>query len=118
MKDNFSAQSAQYAQFRPAYPQALYDFLLPLVPGRGAAWDCATGNGQVAAALAGYFDEVFATDISAKQLGKAIQKPNIHYAVGAAEHTDFPDAAFDSSRWLRQRIGLIFSGFTLKSGAF
>lgn len=95
MKDNFSQQSAQYAQFRPAYPPELYDFLLPLAPGRLRAWDCATGNGQVAAVLADHFDEVDATDISARQLEHAIQRPNIRYAVAAAEKTDFPDAAFD-----------------------
>lgn len=95
MKDNFSQQSAQYAQFRPVYPAALYDFLLPLAPGRRRAWDCATGNGQVAAVLADHFEQVDATDISAKQLEHALQRPNIRYAVGAAEKTDFPDAAFD-----------------------
>jgi len=95
MKDNFSQQSAQYAQFRPVYPPALYDFILSLTPGRHRAWDCATGNGQVAAVLADHFGEVRATDISAQQLEHAIRKPNIRYAVGAAESTDFPDQYFD-----------------------
>ena len=95
MKDNFSTQSEQYARFRPVYPAALYDFLLPLAPARTAAWDCATGNGQVAAVLADHFQQVFATDISARQLARAVLKPNLSYAVGAAEQTDFPDAAFD-----------------------
>jgi len=27
MKDNFSTQSGLYAQFRPKYPAALFDFL-------------------------------------------------------------------------------------------
>lgn len=95
MKDNFSTQAAQYARFRPAYPAALYDFLLAQTPGRSAVWDAATGNGQVAAALVGIFARVYATDISARQLEQAVPHPDIRYAVGAAEQTDFPDAAFD-----------------------
>ncbi|MEX0681015.1 MAG: hypothetical protein WD097_06500 [Balneolales bacterium] len=64
MKDNFSEQSNQYAEFRPLYPEELFDFLLSLVPDRYSAWDCGTGNGQVAGQLANYFDKVAATDIS------------------------------------------------------
>jgi methylase of polypeptide subunit release factors len=41
----------------------LYDFILSFVNKRGTAWDCATGNGQVASALARYFDQVDATDL-------------------------------------------------------
>ncbi|WP_375419354.1 hypothetical protein [uncultured Hymenobacter sp.] len=43
--DRFSAQAAAYARYRIDYPPALYAWLLPLVPGRQRAWDCATGNG-------------------------------------------------------------------------
>ena len=31
MKDNFSTQAAIYAQYRPVYPQALYDYVLSFV---------------------------------------------------------------------------------------
>ena len=55
MKDNFSKQSSLYAQFRPAYPKELFQFLLPLVPAKNAAWDCGTGNGQVAVKLSRLF---------------------------------------------------------------
>lgn len=95
MKDNFSKQAALYAQFRPTYPQELYDFLLPIVPDLGVAWDCGTGNGQVAAELAGYFEKVYATDISIKQLNNAIQKANIIYSVTPAEQASFPNKTFD-----------------------
>ena len=55
MKDNFSVHAGKYAKFRPQYPEALFDHLLGLVPSRGAAWDCGTGNGQVASKLALHF---------------------------------------------------------------
>ena len=65
--DRFSAQAADYARYRIDYPTALYDWLLPQVTGCERAWDCATGNGQVAAVLADHFVRVDATDLSAKQ---------------------------------------------------
>ncbi len=95
MKDNFSKQSNLYSQFRPGYPQQLYNFLLPLVAGKNAAWDCGTGNGQVAGKLSTYFNEVYATDISAAQINNAVTKKNIFYSVERAEQTSFADNKFD-----------------------
>ncbi len=95
MKDTFSKLSERYAKFRPSYPREIFDFLLTLVPGRSTAWDCGTGNGQVAVQLAGYFERVFATDISRNQIKLAIQKPNILYSVAPAESTSFADASLD-----------------------
>lgn len=95
MKDNFSVQSAAYAQFRPTYPQELYDFLFSLVLQQNTAWDCATGNGQVARILAKDFDQVFATDISENQLKHAVQKENISYLLQSSDKSTFPDATFD-----------------------
>lgn len=95
MKDNFSTQSNQYAKFRPTYPQGLYNFLLSLVTTKETAWDCGTGNGQVAQELSKYFTTVYATDISEKQIANAVQKDNIIYKVEGAEKTEFPSNTFD-----------------------
>jgi ubiquinone/menaquinone biosynthesis C-methylase UbiE len=59
------------------------------------AWDCGTGNGQVAKVLAKHFDNVFATDISAAQLDQAERAANIHYSVTPAEKTSFDNKTFD-----------------------
>ncbi|MVN75272.1 methyltransferase domain-containing protein [Hymenobacter sp. HMF4947] len=93
--DRFSAQAAQYARYRIDYPPELYAWLLPQVGGRSRAWDCATGNGQVAVVLAQYFREVEATDLSGSQLAEAPALPNVRYQVATAEHTPFPDEHFD-----------------------
>ncbi len=93
--DRFSAQAAAYARYRIDYPPALYAWLLPQVPGRGRAWDCATGNGQVAAVLAGHFQQVEATDLSQSQLAQAPALPNVRYQAAPAEHTPFPARHFD-----------------------
>ena len=93
--DRFSTQAADYARYRIAYPAELYDWLLPLVESRERAWDCATGNGQVAAVLADSFIRVDATDLSENQLAQAPPRPNIHYQQATAEHTPFPNQRFD-----------------------
>ncbi len=95
MKDNFSQQADLYARFRPTYPQQLFKYLFSLLENRQCAWDCATGNGQVAVELANYFNEVYATDLSANQLKNAVQKPNIYYSKQPAEQTTFSDGMFD-----------------------
>ncbi|MXN91933.1 methyltransferase domain-containing protein [Flavobacterium sp. Sd200] len=95
MKDNFSAQSAAYSQFRPHYPAEMIQYILSHVQNFDMALDVATGNGQVAVALAPYFKEVYATDISTKQLENAKQLPNIIYKEGSAEETGFNNSQFD-----------------------
>lgn len=94
-KDLFSEQASVYAQYRPTYPDELYDYITSFVPDKEAAWDCATGNGQAAVALARYFKKVMATDISEAQLSKATKRENIDYLIAPAERTSFPDNSFD-----------------------
>lgn len=93
--DRFSGHADLYAQYRVDYPDELYDFIMADVIDRRLAWDCATGNGQVAAALAERFAQVDATDISEKQLILATQRPTIRYQVCRAEQTPFADHTFD-----------------------
>lgn len=93
--DRFSGHADLYAQYRIDYPRELYDFIMSFVTHPSVAWDCATGNGQVAGALANYFGQVEATDISEKQLAQAVQRPNIRYQISPAEQTPFADQTFD-----------------------
>ena len=95
MKDHFSLQSALYVKYRPSYPPEMFDFIVSQVKDRDTAWDCGTGNGQTAKALAPYFNKVFATDISQKQLDNAYQAGNIFYSVQPAEQTIFFNNSFD-----------------------
>lgn len=84
-KDLFSKQSVDYAKYRPAYPQELYDYLKSLPVDFHTAWDCGTGNGQAAVELATFFDHVIATDPSEKQIQNAQSHPRIDYRVASAE---------------------------------
>jgi ubiquinone/menaquinone biosynthesis C-methylase UbiE len=84
-QDHFSTQSEEYARFRPRYPAALFEWLASVAPGRALAWDCGTGNGQAAVALADHFEQVIASDPSAEQIAHAEPHARIRYVIGAAE---------------------------------
>lgn len=94
-KDHFSTQAADYARYRPDYPQELYDFILLNGTGSFAAWDCGTGNGQVAVVLAEYYERVYATDPSTKQIENALKHPQVLYSVAPAEASGLPDQSMD-----------------------
>lgn len=94
-KDHFSVAAHEYDRFRPGYPDGLIDFLAEAAPARGLAWDCATGTGQAAVALAARFDQVIATDASAAQLRHAVRHPRVRYAVARAEDCGLADASAD-----------------------
>jgi ubiquinone/menaquinone biosynthesis C-methylase UbiE len=94
-KDLFSNQASDYAKYRPTYPKELFEYIVAFVQNKTMAWDCATGNGQAAGLLSGYFEKVIATDISKAQLENAVQKNNISYQISPAEKTPFPDNSFD-----------------------
>ncbi len=83
--DHFSAHAAHYARHRPSYPAELFDWLAAQSPARELAWDCATGNGQAALALAEHFQRVHATDFSAEQLAQATPHPRVGYLQAPAD---------------------------------
>lgn len=83
--DHFSQIAASYAAYRPHYPDALFAWLASVAPDRERVWDCGTGSGQAAVALAGLFTQVVATDPSAAQVASARRAGGIDYAVMTAE---------------------------------
>jgi ubiquinone/menaquinone biosynthesis C-methylase UbiE len=94
-QDHFSSVANRYADFRPRYPKALFDYLATMTSGGSLAWDCAAGNGQASLDLATHFDRVLATDGSREQIASATAHPRIEYCVAAAEHSGLPDASAD-----------------------
>jgi hypothetical protein len=94
-RDHFSSASGDYARYRPRYPEELYDFLAAQAARRKLAWDCATGSGQSARALARRFDRVVATDASTSQLAHAAHVPNVEYRVAPAERSGLEPRSVD-----------------------
>ena len=89
--DHFSGVANRYADFRPHYPAALFDYLATLVPQSSVVWDCACGNGQATLDLAARFNKVIATDASREQIASASPHPKIEYRVAPAEQSGLPD---------------------------
>ncbi len=94
-KDHFTPLSGAYADFRPSYPAALFEYLANLASGRDLAWDCACGSGQASLDLAAHFDRVCATDASAAQLAAAPPHERIEYRLAAAESSGLADSSVD-----------------------
>lgn len=90
-RDLFSERARIYAQFRPEYPGELFEWLRGLVDRHDAVWDCATGSGQAARALARIFSRVVATDASAEQIGQAVPEGGIEYRVANASASGLPN---------------------------
>ena len=92
--DHFSAVANRYADFRPHYPAALFEYLATLVPRESLVWDCAAGNGQATVDLAERFARVIATDASEDQIASAIPHAKVEYRVATAEQSGLPDRSF------------------------
>ena len=93
--DHFSIVAQRYADFRPHYPAALFDYLATLVPQGSTVWDCAAGSGQGTLDLAERFNKVIATDGSAQQISSAPQRDNVEYRVALAERSGLSRASID-----------------------
>src|SRR5690606_31583471 len=93
--DHFSGHAAGYAQARPTYPEALFDWLAAQCAQRELAWDAGCGNGQAAIALARHFARVIATEPSAEQVAQAPAHPRVEYRVEPAESPSLADASAD-----------------------
>ncbi len=89
--DHFSNVASRYAEFRPRYPAALFDWLATLVPQSDVVWDCAAGNGQASMDLAERFARVVAADASAEQIASAKPHPKIEFRVAPAEQSGLAD---------------------------
>lgn len=93
--DHFSGVAKAYAEFRPRYPSELFDYLASIVEHRRRVWDCGAGNGQASLDLAERFDAVLATDLSAKQLARAPERPNVLWVASSAESAPIASSSID-----------------------
>ena len=93
--DHFAQVAAHYASHRPGYPPELFNWLAEQAPARKLAWDCATGTGQAAVALADHFEQVWATDASRSQIEAATPYPGVQYHTAVADCSGLPDQTVD-----------------------
>lgn len=94
-KDHFSGHAADYANARPGYSPALFEWLAAQCSEHHLAWDAGCGNGQASRALADRFDAVYASDPSAAQVDNAPAHPRIRYRAESAEQCSLGDGSAD-----------------------
>lgn len=94
-KDHFSGHAGGYAEARPTYPEALFDWLAARCDRHELAWDAGCGNGQASLALAHRFRRVHASDPSAPQIAAAPADARVAWRVEPAEQCSLPDACAD-----------------------
>jgi SAM-dependent methyltransferase len=95
-KDHFSASASDYAQARPQYPSALFDWIATIVPACDNVWEAGCGSGQASRDLATRFGHVHATDPSAAQVAQAPAIANVTFAVEPGERCSLGDAGVDA----------------------
>lgn len=85
----------KYNQYRPDYPEELFNIIKNKVQETNSAWDCATGTGQALKGLAPIFTKIQATDISESQIENADHYENVEFSECNSEETSFKDNQFD-----------------------
>jgi SAM-dependent methyltransferase len=93
--DRFAFAAGDYASFRPHYPAALVAWLRQRLPAARRVWDCGTGSGQAAVALASAFPQVVASDPSLSQLAHAEGADRVAYVAMTAEQSALRDGSID-----------------------
>ena len=94
-QDHFSQVAVTYAEARPEYPPALFDWIASVAPATALAWEAGCGSGQATRGLAQRFARVHATDPSAAQVAQAHAPGNVAFAVEPAERCSLADAFAD-----------------------
>lgn len=93
--DHFARVAAGYAAHRPTYPSALFSWLAGQCNRHERVWDCATGSGQAAVALAELFQQVWASDASSAQIASAVATEGVRYLTAPAHASGLPDHSVD-----------------------
>lgn len=94
--DHFSAVAADYANARPEYPHALFDWIASVAPACRQAWEAGCGSGQASRGLATRFDRVFATDPAAAQIAEASAPANVTFAVEPGEYCSLASGSVEA----------------------
>ena len=94
-RTSFGSVAAQYAAFRPSYPDDAVRFLLGEAPRR--VLDLGAGTGLLTERLVAAGHEVVAVDPSAEMLAQLAERlPDVVLHVGAAEAIPLPDDDVDA----------------------
>jgi SAM-dependent methyltransferase len=93
--NHFETDGANYAKFRPTYPENLALQLSNLCHTHDCAIDIGCGTGQLTGLLTNRFERVIGLDPSQTAIDHATPHDKITYLKGAAEETLQPDQSVD-----------------------
>ena len=93
--DHFESVAQYYGAFRPKYPSQLFEIIAQQCVEHKHVWDCATGSGQAAVALASIFETVTATDASEAQLQNREPHDRVSYRVAPAQASGLAAGSVD-----------------------
>ena len=88
-------RSPAYQQFRPRYPDTLFDWLATHSPGTALALDCGCGTGQASGPLAARFSRVLASDLIPAQLATLDPPANCHRLAADSSALPLADHCLD-----------------------
>lgn len=91
----FGEQHNAYAQYRPHYPEALFEWIAEACDGHALALDIACGAGQASAPLRSRFDQVLACDSSPAWLTARSFPEQVGRFSCDAEHLPITDKCLD-----------------------
>ncbi len=92
--DNLFQRGQHYQQFRPSYPDTLFEWLSAQSPTTDIAVDVGCGSGQASRGLEPHFKQVIGTDISFRQLQAAPTSAAVFIA-SQAHQLPLADACVD-----------------------
>jgi len=85
--------SSHYRQFRPRYPDTLFDWLAAQAPDHRRALDCGCGTGQATRPLAARFGQVVACDLVPAQLAALEAPAHCQRVVASSAALPFAEAS-------------------------
>ncbi len=114
-------RGSQYQQFRPSYPDTLFQWLASQTSRHDLALDLGCGSGQACLGLEPHFSRVIGADISQAQL-LAAPPSQSHYLVSQAHCLPLVDNGLDlitvaqAYHWFDQSAFLVEAARTLRAG--
>lgn len=95
LRDTFLTAGVEYERYRPSFPPAMLDWLLP--DGVSDLLDLGAGTGKLTELLLDHADSVTAADASAAMLAELSRKlPSVPVLVCRAEELPLPDESLDA----------------------
>lgn len=83
--NKFLHEPMRYADYRPQYPESLFEYLQTLTSKNSKVLECGAGSGQATIGLSSHFNYIISTEPSFELLLKAKPLSHVYYIQSSAE---------------------------------